>query len=152
MKEPIIPWKFLDILEANVGMEEKVQEEKRGASTKQPKSFVKRSITSWNLSPSFLKLFPWTKDFNVETIPRTSVDLYPWVLIDLNLNSDLRYKVFVERIGYAFFVDLEYENLLEFYNNCNIIGHCLDNYKRRGDDNDNGNQKKKGGRGGFAGR
>lgn len=23
-----------------------------------------RSITSWNLNPGFLKLFPWSKDFN----------------------------------------------------------------------------------------
>lgn len=62
----------------------------------------------------------------------------------MDLNSDIRYKVLVERMGYAFFVDLEFENLLAFCNNCNIIGHSLDKCKHRGDDNDKGKQIKRG--------
>ncbi|MCH93483.1 hypothetical protein A2U01_0014435, partial [Trifolium medium] len=45
------------------------------------------------------------------------------VLIDMDLTQTLRYKVLVERKGFAFFVDLEYENLPEFCSNCKIIGH-----------------------------
>lgn len=147
-----------------------------------------RSITSWNLSPSFLKLFSWTKDFNPTLLKHSSAQVWicihglaqeywrpkivfviessvgiplctdsvsnkccferPFghivrVLVNLDLNSDRRYKVLVEKRGYDFFVNLEYESLPDFCNNCNIFGHCLNNYKRRGDDNDNGNQKRR---------
>lgn len=32
---------------------------------------------------------------------------YAWVLVDMDVSKPLRYKVLVERQGYAFFVDLE---------------------------------------------
>lgn len=66
------------------------------------------------------------------------------VLVDLNLNVDIRYKVLVERTRFAFFVDLEYKNLSEFCNNCYIIGHSLDKCKRIGDEFETGIQKKRG--------
>ena len=44
------------------------------------------------------------------------------VLVDVDLANELKYKVLVERKGYAMFVDFEYENLPEFCNNCSTIG------------------------------
>jgi hypothetical protein len=53
------------------------------------------------------------------------------VLVDVNMTQDLRYRVLVERTGFAFFVDVEYENLPDFCDHCNIIGHKFDNCKKR---------------------
>lgn len=36
------------------------------------------------------------------------------ILVDLDLNNDLRYKVLMERKGSDFFIYLKYENLSEF--------------------------------------
>ncbi|CAK8569098.1 unnamed protein product [Lathyrus sativus] len=147
-----------------------------------------RSISSWNLNPGFLKLFPWTKDFNPSFLKQSSAQVWIlihglsqeyWrpkiifaiassvgiplytdsasnrccfersfghfvrVLVDLDLNSDICYKVLVERSGFAFFVDLEYENLPEFCKHCNSIGHSLENCKHRGDEGESGAQKQK---------
>jgi hypothetical protein len=52
------------------------------------------------------------------------------VLVDMDLSQSLRYKVLVERKGFAFFVEMEYENLPDFCNACQIIGHHVDNCKR----------------------
>jgi hypothetical protein len=52
------------------------------------------------------------------------------VLVDMDLRTNLRYKVLVERKGFAFFVDLEYENLPDFCDNCQIIGHDKSYCKR----------------------
>lgn len=70
------------------------------------------------------------------------------ILVDLDLNNDLRYKVLVERKGCDFFIYLKYENLPEFCNNYNIIGHSLANCKRIGDEsiNDKGQHKRRGGK------
>jgi hypothetical protein len=48
----------------------------------------------------------------------------------MDLSQTLRYKVLVERKGYTFFVELEYENLPEFCSNCNFIGHNIENFKK----------------------
>ncbi|XP_058773455.1 uncharacterized protein LOC131647592 [Vicia villosa] len=45
------------------------------------------------------------------------------VLVDLDLSQELRYKVLVERKGFAFFVDLDYENMPDFCNSDKIVGH-----------------------------
>ncbi|MCH87332.1 hypothetical protein A2U01_0008200, partial [Trifolium medium] len=45
------------------------------------------------------------------------------VLVDMDLSQTLRDKVLVERKGFAFFVDLDYENLPHFCSNCKVIGH-----------------------------
>jgi hypothetical protein len=45
------------------------------------------------------------------------------VLVDMDLKTNLRYKVLVERKDFAFFVDLEYENMPDFCDNCMVIGH-----------------------------
>jgi hypothetical protein len=52
------------------------------------------------------------------------------VLVDMDLTQTIRYKVLVERQGFAFFVDLDYENLPDFCTNCKFIGHHLRNCKK----------------------
>ncbi|WJX83945.1 hypothetical protein P8452_66568 [Trifolium repens] len=51
------------------------------------------------------------------------------VLVDMDLSQPLRYKVLVERVGFAFYVDLEYENLPPFCSHCMMVGHFLENCK-----------------------
>lgn len=48
------------------------------------------------------------------------------VLVDVDLSLPLRYKLLVERTGYAFHVDLEYENGPAFCTYCKSIGHHID--------------------------
>ncbi|MCH85772.1 hypothetical protein A2U01_0006622, partial [Trifolium medium] len=55
---------------------------------------------------------------------------YARVLVDMDLSQTLRYKVLVERKGFAFFVELDYENLLEFYTHCKFVGHYLEICKK----------------------
>jgi hypothetical protein len=52
------------------------------------------------------------------------------VLIEIDLMQPLRYKLLVERKGYAFFVDLEYEHIPDFCSECKRIGHSFDNCRR----------------------
>ncbi|MCH92235.1 hypothetical protein A2U01_0013172, partial [Trifolium medium] len=52
------------------------------------------------------------------------------VLVDMDLTQTIRYKVLVERKGFAFFVELDYENLPAFCNNCRMIGHYVEVCKR----------------------
>jgi len=47
------------------------------------------------------------------------------VLVDIDLTKELKYEVLVERKGYAFFVEFEYENLPEFCHYCKIVGHNI---------------------------
>ncbi|XP_058776574.1 uncharacterized protein LOC131650888 [Vicia villosa] len=53
------------------------------------------------------------------------------VLVDLDMLKEQTFKVLVERIGFAFFVDIEYEKLPEFCNHCSCIGHSIENCKRK---------------------
>lgn len=53
------------------------------------------------------------------------------VLVDMDLTKELRYKVLVERQGYAFFAELEYENLPKFYSHYICIGHSTSKCKRK---------------------
>lgn len=52
------------------------------------------------------------------------------VLVDMDLSKDLKYKVLVERKGFAFFVELGYDNLPAFCNYCKITGHSLDKCRK----------------------
>jgi hypothetical protein len=52
------------------------------------------------------------------------------ILVDMDLSQPLRFKVLVERKCFAFFVELEYENVPDFCNNCQVIGHHVDNCRR----------------------
>jgi hypothetical protein len=70
------------------------------------------------------------------------------VLVDIDLLQPLRYKLLVERKGFAFFVDIDYEHIPEFCHNCRVIGHNIENCKRWNKDEevktnqDNINKKK----------
>ncbi|KAK2418107.1 hypothetical protein QL285_040346 [Trifolium repens] len=135
-----------------------------------------RAVNSWNLNPGFLKLFPWTKDFNPSVQKQTSAQVWVriyglsqeyWrpkilfaiassvgtplctdvvtnkpkfdrtfghfvrVLVDLDISNELSYEILVERKGFAFFVELEYENLPDYCSYCKNIGHNFDNCKKR---------------------
>ena len=52
--------------------------------------------------------------------------LFTRVLVDMDITQQLWYKVLVERKNFAFFVELEYENLPEFCLHCMRIGHNVD--------------------------
>jgi hypothetical protein len=68
------------------------------------------------------------------------------VLVDMDLSQTLRYQVLVERKGFAFFVDIDYENLPLFCSNCKIIGHHVGVCKKMNlvadEKNDNENREK----------
>jgi hypothetical protein len=134
-----------------------------------------RSVASWNLEPGFLKLFPWTSDFNPNLQKNTTAQVwvrlyglaqeywrpkiiftiassigtpictdaivakpmfertfgqYARVLVDMDVSQPIRSKVLVERTGFAFFVDLDYENLPPFCSHCKMVGHFLEVCKR----------------------
>jgi hypothetical protein len=55
---------------------------------------------------------------------------YAKVLVDVDLSKALRYKLLVERKGYAFYVDIEYENIPPYCSYCNMIGHHVDYCKK----------------------
>lgn len=51
------------------------------------------------------------------------------ILIDVDLNSNLRERILVEMNVIDFYVDVEYENLPPFCHSCQIIGHFFKNCK-----------------------
>jgi hypothetical protein len=59
------------------------------------------------------------------------------VLVDMDLSKELKYKVLVERKGYAFFVELGYDNLPAFCSYCKMTGHSLDKCRKIAEKNDN---------------
>jgi hypothetical protein len=71
---------------------------------------------------------------------------YARVLIDMDLSQTLRDKVLVERIGFAFFIEIEYENLPEYCNHFKLIGHCIANCNRINPQEDNVKEKEQKGK------
>lgn len=55
---------------------------------------------------------------------------YARVLVDMNFSQELVHRILVERKGYAFYVDIEYENLPDFCTNCQCTGHYVEICKR----------------------
>ncbi|XP_019460146.1 PREDICTED: uncharacterized protein LOC109359906 [Lupinus angustifolius] len=53
------------------------------------------------------------------------------VLVDMDLKSELPNQILVEREGYAFFVELEYEKLPQFCTGCQTIGHLHSNCRKK---------------------
>lgn len=47
----------------------------------------------------------------------------------MDLTQPLSYNVLVEREGFAFFADIEYENLLDFCSHCRKSGYSTHNCK-----------------------
>jgi len=62
---------------------------------------------------------------------------YARVLVDMDVTQTLRYKVLVERNNFAFFVELDYENLPDFCTYCKKIGHYMEICKNRLNEPDN---------------
>jgi len=50
---------------------------------------------------------------------------YARVLVDMDLNNELVHRILVERKGFAFFVDIDYETIPDFCTNCQITGHHI---------------------------
>lgn len=59
--------------------------------------------------------------------------------MDLDLANELQDQILVERDGYAFLVDIEYEKLPMFCTSCSVIGHTISHCKRLNVVNDKGN-------------
>jgi len=55
---------------------------------------------------------------------------YVMVLIDMDLSQTIRYKRLVERKGFSFYVDVDYQNLLDYCSHCKNIGHYVDVCKK----------------------
>lgn len=55
---------------------------------------------------------------------------YARVLVEIDLTQALRYKILVERKGYVFYVDLDYENVPDYCTYCRNIGHHVDFCKK----------------------
>ncbi|XP_058776586.1 uncharacterized protein LOC131650900 [Vicia villosa] len=54
---------------------------------------------------------------------------YVRVLIDMDLTKPLNHNVLVERAGFAFFADIEYENIPQFCEHCRKLGHAVQDCK-----------------------
>jgi hypothetical protein len=52
------------------------------------------------------------------------------VLVDMDISQPIKSKVLVERTGFAFFVDLDYENLPPFCSHCKMVGHYIEVCKK----------------------
>ena len=72
-----------------------------------------------------------TDNISCKPLMERSFGHFARVLVDLDLSDQLRHGVMVERKGYAFFVDFEYENLPDVCTYCKSIGHYVDICRRR---------------------
>ncbi|XP_058761211.1 uncharacterized protein LOC131634557 [Vicia villosa] len=54
---------------------------------------------------------------------------YVRVLVDMDLTKTLNHNVLVERTGFAFFADIEYENIPPFCEHCKKLGHVRQDCK-----------------------
>lgn len=48
------------------------------------------------------------------------------ILVDMDGTSDIRYKILVKRQVFAFFIDVEYENLPTLCSHCKKLGHSAE--------------------------
>ncbi|XP_019414619.1 PREDICTED: uncharacterized protein LOC109326388 [Lupinus angustifolius] len=58
------------------------------------------------------------------------------VLVELNLKTNLPEQILVEREGFAFFVSIKYENLPNFCQGCQTIGHMVAQCRRNNKNQD----------------
>lgn len=52
------------------------------------------------------------------------------ILVIMDLSAQPTYNVLIERQWYAFFLNIEYENVPKFCSHCNSIGNSLDACKK----------------------
>lgn len=65
-----------------------------------------------------------------EATMKRSFGHFARILIEVDLTIELREKILVEREGYAFFVEIEYERLPYFCSSCQTIGHDVSNCRK----------------------
>lgn len=65
---------------------------------------------------------------------------YARELVDIDLLQNLSNQLVVERVGFSFYVGIDYERLSEFCSFCHSISHSVSFCKKK---NDNGNQHDK---------
>lgn len=53
------------------------------------------------------------------------------VLANLDLAKEFSYKILVERVGFSFFVDIEYEKVPQYCSFCSCTGNDIQNCKRK---------------------
>lgn len=58
---------------------------------------------------------------------------YVRVMVYIDLAKDFSYKILVEQVGFSFYIEIEYERLLDYCSYYNCIRHNLDNYRRKMD-------------------
>lgn len=58
--------------------------------------------------------------------------IYARVLVDVDMSGKLFESVLVEREGYAFPVEIQYERKPLFYSHCKTLGHSIQQCKRLG--------------------
>lgn len=51
--------------------------------------------------------------------------------MDIELMNEIRDKVLVERVGYAFFVEIEYEKMSDICHFCKALGYSELNCRRK---------------------
>ncbi|CAI8584698.1 unnamed protein product [Vicia faba] len=56
---------------------------------------------------------------------------FVWVLVDIKLVKELTYQILMERAGFGFFAEVEYEKLPTFCSHCKVIGHTFETCRRR---------------------
>jgi hypothetical protein len=66
-----------------------------------------------------------TDSASAKPMVERSFGQYARVLMDMDVTQEVRYKVLVERKGFAFFVDLDYENIPDYCTHCRKIGHYI---------------------------
>lgn len=64
------------------------------------------------------------------------------ILVDIDLAKDHNYKILVERVGFSFFVKIEYKRLHEFWSFYNGIGHNIDNCNKKWGNHEKQNKKR----------
>lgn len=71
-----------------------------------------------------------------EATMKSSFGHFSRILIEIDLKLELRDRILVEREGYAFFVEVEYERLPYLCSSCETIGHSISNCKKQQQVND----------------
>lgn len=56
--------------------------------------------------------------------------MYAWILVDVDMSSKLFDSVIVEREGYAFSLEVQYEKYPPFSTHCKFLGHMVQQCKK----------------------